>query len=71
MHMRRLYILTWPLSTKAALRRWRLRLDDFLAKRCRRPGLKCINLPVAVTLKRALTDLRVFILGIERFSDIN
>lgn len=44
--------------------KWRFRLALFFVKMCRRPGRVRFNLPVAVTLNRAFTALRVFILGI-------
>src|SRR5271155_2437745 len=58
-----LYIFTWPSSTSRDLAKWRFRLALFFVKIWRRPGRVRFNLPVAVTLNRALTALRVFILG--------
>src|SRR6478609_701968 len=43
---------------------WRMYLALWLISRCRLPGTPCLILPVAVSLKRFLTRLLVFRLGI-------
>src|SRR3989344_5443042 len=58
-----LYILTCPSSTRRALAKWRFRSALFFVKIWRRPGRVLFNFPLAVTLKRAFTAFRVFILG--------
>lgn len=60
MHSMREYIFSWPLSRATALAKARLRLEVFLERMWRRPCLCLINLPEAVTLKRAATALLGF-----------
>src|ERR687894_2925822 len=43
---------------------WRMYLALWLIRRCRLPATPCLILPVAVSLKRFLTPLFVFSLGI-------
>src|SRR5215213_2607551 len=43
---------------------WRMYLALWLISRCRLPATPCLILPVAVSLKRFLTPLLVFSLGI-------
>jgi hypothetical protein len=50
--------------TKESLANWRFRFADLHSSKCRLPGLLRITFPVAVTLKRLATDLRVLLRGV-------
>ena len=50
--------------TNEALARLRFRLADLHSSKCRLPGLLRSTFPVAVTLKRLATDLRVLLRGV-------
>lgn len=61
--------------TTTALAMWRFLLALLLAKRWRREALLRTTLPVAVTLKRLATDLRVLLramdFGMEKGADLS